>query len=328
MNTNIELRNHIICEFARHCDIRQNILESHGYISGIDEIVDVFVREVEPIIRNVIEKKKAVNTTLDNADILIGKKTFFNKFKIKISFVPRDGEDTYVNGGTDGVKSVETDSKGNVISCPIITMRVDCGTNLENAVNGFSVNLSHELTHAYNIYQYAVENGVQSLWNNLTKTQRYNKIRSVQNSGVGNVSAVGNILYTLNRMERNSYIAETRRELYNRKDEIVDAKTGFDVVKNSSSYRNRFKMLEDNMNTLFNVKSPSVQNQILTAVNNGMGKNFTNYSQARKYLIKRWIRWRKKYLTAVSKMVYDICDENTVMLDNGPIGKNKNLKNY
>ena len=304
------------------------MLESHGYINGIDEVVNILVREVEPVIRNVIERKKAANIKLDNADIIKDVNTFFNRFKVSFSFIPTDDSRTRIHGSTDVLKSVDVDSEDNVISCPEIVMKVNCGTNLTDAVDRVSVNLSHELTHAYNIYRYAAEKGIQSLWNNITKTQRYSKIRSVQDSNVNNRSVIGNVLYTLNRMERNSYIAETRRELYLKKDEIVDAKTGFEAVKNSNSYRTRFKLLERNVSALTTITNPGAQNVIATAVNDAMGRKFTNYEQVKRYLINRWVRWKKKYLSAVSKMIYDICDENTVMLDNGPIEKGKTLKNY
>ena len=326
MNTNVELKNHIICEFARHCDMRQNIFESHGYISGIDEVVDAFAREVEPIIRNVIERKRKSGIKLNDPSILNGVKSFFKEFVIKILFVPADNEWSSSNGSTDSTGSVRKDKMGNIVSCPNITLKIQCGNDLNSAINSFTTILSHELTHAWNIYRYVEEHGTESLLNNLTKTQRYGKFVSPDSAASSNRKALTNILYTLNRMERNAYVAEVRRELYDNRDKITDAKSGFDVVKNTSSYRNRFKMLEANVKALlFDIKAPSVKKEIIDSVNDIMGKKFTNYEQAKKYLVRRWVRWKEKYMTSVSKMVYDICNENTIMMDNGFVGKNGNI---
>ena len=144
---------------------------------------------------------------------------------------------------------------------------------------------------------------------------------------MSNYRAIGNTLYLLSRVERNTYIAQTQQELLQRKDELEDSQSIMNVIKSTGSYEH-FAWLDKNMGIILSdyLKEPA-QEEIINAVNDIMDKNFTNYQQAQKYLSRRWNKWKKEYLTRVSKIAYDIYDRENKMLDGPEVDDDLMIRN-
>ena len=150
--------------------------------------------------------------------------------------------------------------------------------------------------------------------------QNYSTINNAMfSNNTNNYKAIANMLYKLNRMERNAYIAQLKQELLNKKSNLKNTKTTFETIKETESYK-KFLSLEDNIKILSNITDVMTQNEIINAVNTIMGTFFSNYAQVKKYLINRWNKWRKKYIVTASKIAYNIFDENNPIID----GKNMN----
>ena len=178
--------------------------------------------------------------------------------------------------------------------------------------------MGHELTHCYNLLQYALKND-KDPWYSIDRN-RYFTIRNNVNFGIGNVSALANILYTLNRMERNAYIAQLKQELLTKKNLIKDNKTAFDLIKNTESYK-KFLYLEQQVNVIFTIIDEDVQKDLIDTLNNIMNTHFTTFKQLKKYFLIRWLKWKKAYFKNASKIAYDIFSStnNSKWLDWGLI---------
>ena len=59
-----------------------------------------------------------------------------------------------------------------------------------------------------------------------------------------------------------------------------------------------------------------------------MGLKFKTFNQAKKYLVRRWMKWKKIYLSKAAKIGYDVylTTPNGTWLDWGMIGNEINLK--
>ena len=128
-----------------------------------------------------------------------------------------------------------------------------------------------------------------------------------------NEKAIGQMLYYLNRMERNAYLGQLRQELMSEKDDITDAKSAYELVKKTGSWRN-FKYLEKSMFALWSITNPYAQKTIVDITNDITGKKFTRYTQVKKYFASRFEKWKTKYLRNVSRIAYDVyLDKNHII---------------
>lgn len=316
MNTDIELKHHIITEFARNF-VPCLILEEHGYISDIDELIEYFKKMVEGQIQLAFSDGIPETVTREYKD-KINFNTFFEYYKLNLKIVPSNVL-SYKGGAAP--KSVYVHpQKGEWVCVPDIELTINTNNAL-NAMKTFSFAIGHELTHCYDLLQYAKETG-QDPWYSLNRN-KYFDIRNNQIFGIGNNRAIAQMLYHLNKTERNAYIAQLRQELLSVKDKIKDSKTAIDAVKNTESYK-KFISLENNINIIFGITDKDVQTDLLSYTNDIMGKKFTTYNQLKKYYLNRWQKWKYKYLTTASKIVYDVYskENKNEWLDYGMMGNN------
>jgi len=311
MDTNKELENHILTEFQLHNSGPVILNETRGRIDNIDEIVKYFVKVVQSqafktynnkgntIFKIFNNKGKTTKTYND----IISINCFFNKYKITVTFEVSDKKN--YNGGIQS-NSIFQDVDGKWVCVPDINITVK-SNNAIDALKTFSIAIGHELTHAYDLLQYALKTG-QDPWYSIERN-RYRKIKEGENTLTDNPQAIANMLYHLNRMERNAYIAQLRQELMNMKDKIKDNKSVFEVIKKTKTWE-KFIALENNVFAVFNIQNIVLQNEIMQTLNYIMKKNFTTYNQVKNYFINRWNKWKKAYLTNASKIAYDVYAEN------------------
>lgn len=300
MNIEKELENHIITEFVIHNSGPVMLTETRGRINNIDEIVKYFANLVQP---QVFEAYKLKTEIMQPYSGEINIDTFFKKYRINISFEP--SVKTNYNGGISP-DSIFQNIEGKWICVPDIKLNIKAN-NILDALKTFYFAIGHELTHAYDLFQYAIKTG-QDPWYSIDRNQ-YFKIRDAEQFYNGNPKAIANMLYHLNRMERNAYIAQIRQELMAKKDKVKDNKTVFELIKETESWK-KFLLLGKNIVNIFNIKNNDLQNEILQAVNDLMNKKFTTYNQVKKYFINRWNKWKHAYLINASKIAYDVYVEN------------------
>lgn len=315
MNTDKELKNHIIYEFFAGAPNRENILfESRGVVNGLHNVVKAVVAKIYQQVRDTCSLKTEIYQIYTGKLEDEGLTSFFNKYKIEITTRYGHAKDQY-RGGFYPMRSFY-DTKSGVACDPDIEFSVT-GDDVSEIIHTISFALGHELTHAYNLLSYANKNGLSKddITNNWSVTQGYKKIKASMDYGYGNEKAVANTLYNLNRMERNAYLAQLKQELEDKSDVILDSRSAWKAVTDSESYK-KFKNLETNIGIIFSpTTSEPVKHEILNITKKITGKEFKNYNQVKKFYGKYWNTWKKKYLSTAAKIVHDIFDEHNMMMD-------------
>jgi len=299
MDINTELRNHLICEFLTRKLAPSLLIETRGVINGIDEVIDAFMSVIEQQVESTFNgTNTTISQTYNNEDIIAGIKTFFKEFNIKIT--TKRSSKNAVNGGTSP-SSIRL-GEDSWYCVPQINIIVE-GTNVNTMYKKIQYSIGHELTHCFNLLQYAIQNNKHPMSN--INRQHYFDIINSKDNGIGNERAVASVLYVLNRMERNAYIGQLRQELLSVKNKMTDDKAIFELIKSTESYK-KFMYLETQISIFNEVSNENLQKKIINWVNEMMDKSFTNYNQVKKYLNNRWNKWKKSYLSKATKIAYDI----------------------
>lgn len=315
-NTNSELKRHIIYEFYAGLPNEENIImETRGVVSGLHEVVTALRGKMEDQVLATCDGGGYSTETYTGKLKDFGLTSFFDGYDIELTISYSNGKATY-NGGISVNKSF-TDTKNGIAFSPFIKLNIT-GNDPSKIMKTISFCIGHELTHGYNLFEYARKNGltVAQLNDNIDNTQRYGDIIATKDSpGLNNERAVGDILYKLNRMERNAYIAQLKQELESVSDEITDSKSAWGAVLNTESYM-KFLNLEKNFNIMFNANlTDEAKKQLLYYTNRASGKDFKNYGQMKKFYGRYWETWKKKYLTMAAKIAYDVFKEHNRVLD-------------
>lgn len=314
-NTNNELRNHIIYEFYAGLPNRENILmESRGIVSGLHEVVKAICEEMSDQIWETcsVGDETTEMYTGDVSDFNLS--TFFRNYTVHLTTIYDEGKTRYSGGLL--IPDSFSDVEGGVICHPVIEFVV-YGNDASNMARTIVFAIGHELTHAFNDYQYANKKGLakQDIINNFRHGQNYNSIIASKQSKVQNEKAIANLLYLTNRMERNAYIAQLKQELESVKDTIKDSTSAWNAVLNTESYK-KFKQIERVYEQLVSgTLSNLAKEQIMGFTNKILGKSFVNYERVERFYTNIWNKWKKKYLTTASKIAYDIFEENNPATD-------------
>ena len=242
-------------------------------------------------------KEGDVIKTYDDPSILNDVETFFNNFNITLH--TKIGDETEYRGGM----SPSSLKYHYTWYCePLINLTITA-PDIKNLANVLSFCIAHELTHCYNVLQYSIQTNQDVLPS--LKKNRYFDIKDKENSIWQNEKVLSHILYSLNRVERNAYLAQLRQELNAVKDKMTDDKAIFNLITNTESYK-RFKNIENNINILNKIKDEDVKTELTEYINNMMNKKFGTFNQTKKYLNGRWEKWKKAYLSKATKIAYDV----------------------
>lgn len=314
MNTDIEFRNHLAAQFLTFPQSHIMITEDRHRYNKIDELVDYFNELFSETIDSAINNKLSL-LKIEEGQIPI--ETFFSNYKItlKISY----GKNSFSSGFNP--QSIYQNYMNMWVCYPNVNFNITAKT-LFAAHRLFRQNIAHELTHAYNLLQYAIQNNDNPM-NSVIKQNYYNFTKGRMMSG--NYGALSDVLYRLNRMERNAIIAQMNNEL--KSFNLIGAtfQDVYDLAIHTNAYRN-FKSIEKNVGQIFATTDKSVQDSFITTINELVGKNFTTYNQVKRYFYYRWLKWSKAFMKNTSKLIYDVYyqNNNNVELDGG-VNSNKNF---
>lgn len=306
MTINEELKNNLLTEFNRNDEI--NLLkEVHGYISNINEIVDYFSYIVRKQIRETIRLKSKITKTY-RKEITI--ETFFKSFNLTVTFEYNKEKRNHYLGGLH-TNSIVKNRNGEWKCIPIIELII-YGVDYYNFDSVFRFLIAHELTHAYDYLQYAKETNENPLYS-LIRNNYANLAQNKMNPKNETIFSMANVLYHLNKTERNAYIAQIKQELLNRKTELTDWQTILKLIKTTESYK-KFLYLQEQISIFaYDIKDEKTQNELIGYLNNLMQLNFTTYNQLKKYFLTRWLKWKNAYLSKITKIAYDCYIENKGM---------------
>ena len=320
MNTNEELYNHLLFQFGYNS---QNLFltETRGYVSGIDDAINALLEMVSLQIETTIKTQTSITYAYTQEKLKSKLNTFFDEFRLTLT-TQFDSKKSYL--GEFHPKSImEKDEK--IVCVPRVEIKISAN-NVNDLRQVFAFACGHELTHGYNLLQYAKQYGVRNMINNVMISQNYRNIRKgMSEYAEHNYQAIANLLYRLNRMERNAYIAQLRQELLSVKDKITSIKDAFEYIKKSGSYRS-FLAIEKNIEILPTVQNEFVRDNLIYATNSMMNTNFTTYNQLLKYYNRRWEKWKKNYLIKATKIAYDVFSENNLTLDGKNMNNNTTIK--
>lgn len=302
MNTEMELRNHMLVEFL--CRGRSQLTslslnEDGHHVTEIDELDRYFGKLVSDTIYDAIKVSgKCENVYARKIPI----KTFFNSYYLYLKVFRCKNESDNAYSGVCSNASVFKDENGEWVCRPKIKLTVRVN-NMMNAYRQFSLAICHELTHCWNLYRYALETG-KSPYEAYVST-RYDKIKDSKSDMRNQAASSASILYLLNRMERNAYIAQLRNELDKIDTQDMTFQEFYNEVKKTQSYM-KFKYLEENVALLFQITDNGLQSEFIDALNGIMGKNYTTYNQLLKYYSRRWQKWKNAYLKNAARIAYDV----------------------
>lgn len=326
--TDEQMYNHLLFEFGIGTGKRK-INESRGVVDSVNDFLIKFLDEVQGQITAAFSNRCTTKHEYEGNTEKYGCETFFKEFRILLSLSAINEERLSYNGGFEPFNSFFEDEEGNVICRPSINLRVLAASEIRMR-RCIAFSLGHELTHAYNTYRYAQKYGINSLKRNILRTQNYGNLQHYSSPMYShNTQAMAGVLYGLNRMERNAYIAQLRQEMAADAQWIKSAEDAMEVLKTTDSYE-RFKLLEKNVETILGERYEPVKKEILDATNamirDGKRKPFSNWHQLTKYFSYVWEDWKKKYLIMASKIAYDISARKNMELDGDLMNKKINLK--
>ena len=306
-----ELKTHVLYEFMDGRPNRDNIImEERGVVGGMSKVVECLSQNMIAQLAFSCDEGEDSVETYSGKISDDGTDTFFDNYTIELSFHFSDGS---YNGGTVIPRSFSDTEKG--IEChPYIYLHI-YDTDLNSAIYKLRFCLGHELTHVYNMLQYAIKYGLKasSMMTSMA-LQNYPNIAHGMKSYIPNEKAIADICYKLNRMERNAYIAQLKQELEEMSDTIIDSHTATEAIKRTESYK-KYKNLERNVEILCSDNiSEKAKQEIIKYTNSIMMTYFTTYKQVVKYYLGRWDRWKKKYLSTAAKIVHDIYDEHNAVI--------------
>ena len=319
MNTDNELKNHIIYEFYAGLPNKENMLfETRGAVANLTAVMQPILDEMYGQAKDIcgwLGRLQSSSTKTYYGSLKEkGIDTFFDKYCIELTIKYGHEKNKFSGGILPNDTFKDTDN--GVLCEPAIEYNVE-GDDPTEIMKLIKMGIGHELTHAYNMYMYAKKNGLKKddIYKNAFETQRYKAIQNARNNGPeNNDRAIGNILYLLNRMERNAYIAEIRQELEDMADTIKDSDSAWKAVMATEGYK-KFKSLETNMKIMTNgFLSPEVKEGLLRTSRAATGRNFEDYEHMVKYYLRYWDVWKKKFLSTAAKIAYDVFEEHNQMI--------------
>lgn len=182
---------------------------------------------------------------------------------------------------------------------------------------------AHELTHGWNLLEYAREHNQHPYYSNIVNGQKYTNIKIGMGIGSKNEKLMSTLLYRLNRMERNAIIAQIRNELKMKKLGGLSFDEFYKLVYETNAYTKDFKGIENTIGYLNNLKDKNIQNDLIKIFNTIMDKQLTTFNQLIKHLNGRWLKWKKSFLMKASKIAYDVYyeDGENFWMDWGMMGR-------
>lgn len=293
------LKSHIILEFVHGKTNKDNLLETRSVVPNIDIIVNNIFQAVSKQMFETISKKTETIQKYTEKEINLNK-AFFNEIDLTVTF--KFNTKTRYKGNFQPLLSF----KNNFFK-PHIQIIV-YAFDKEKMYKTFIFTVAHELTHAYNYYQYFRKHGFPESKEDILKAGLVRQQIAI--NSFGNEQAIGLLNYKLSKKELNAFLGQLRQELLPYKEKIIDSKSAFFFIKNSESYQKGFCGIEKIIASLINIENIEVQEQIIFFTNMITDRRFTTYNQVKKFYLNRWYKWSKQYLTKASKIAYDVFEEN------------------
>lgn len=310
-------KQHILFEFLHNSPNKVSLLyEGRSVVPGIDTILE----RIMMLLDNQIYYVTSNNVTIQNKCVeryndinaLRLNNLFFDSINFTVVLI--NSEESHINGGfAIGGEFVYT---GDDTKIPLDIDFTISAPNESEFRRLLYLGFGHEITHAYNIWQWMIKNKRNFNFNDFNKKSRYLSFKS-HFWDAKNEECIKLVMYRMSRTEVNAHIAQLRQELLLKKNEINDTESAMKTIYSTTSYRIWYKFLNKFVHDIQCLTDKSTQDNLIHILNFVGGKNFTTYNQFLKYFKERWFYLQKEYMTKASKIVYDIYSENHHMFDAG-----------
>lgn len=307
-NINDSLLRHIAIDYINESH-QYVLLEKYGVYEGCKELVDYLVKKIKS---KYNYKEGAYIIEVKNNDLKFDN-IFFKTLMLKIEFK----KDIINNGG------YILDSKFDKKSLLIDTVEIQLNLNLLNWEKDIKQTLYHELTHAWDDYNSYLQN--KGGLTNILKSSYNNYLKGkLSNNNVKQI--LSDVLYHIDDIEKNSYIAELRGELESHKEIIHGPKEAYDIIKKSIAYQNvmtAYSIIDALRNNEYN---DNITKQIYDTYRELNEVDWTD-NKINKKLIHQINRYINKMNKIIPKMCLDYLNNNKIEIKEER-SKIKSLKDY
>lgn len=282
------LEEYINEQLFSHLCIDYNIYENAGLYDGIEDLCNFLTNKI----RSHQEKLFKISYTEDDRELSKFKNIFFKKIILTCERSNKYNNDAeYTINSISGYDSIS--KKFNIVRINVFL------SQKHNPQEVYSI-LLHELTHAWDNYN-AYKNNTTNL-NQANRIINYPKILNLVDYGVDGEKILGDIMYFLNDIELNAWVASFAGYLYEY-DEISTPQEALKIIKNSDLYKNYINIGEW-VTSLYNNDKRLNQNtvhQICNSYNKLYNTDYTEY-KIKKILYNKYIKAKNKIDSSIGKL--------------------------
>lgn len=163
------------------------------------------------------------------------------------------------------------------------------------------VGIMHELQHAYEDYNRAINNKDSIADTALEHGYVKNIVGSYNNV---NKNIISNLLYYIERFERNAYFAEITGELKNTDDNISSVEDAMKYVESLDVYKLYYETIPRTIDSILVITDRNKQNEVISYFEELSNLKFNSFKQLKNYLKKEKRNIINKLDILIPKIIY------------------------
>lgn len=292
-NINDTLLTHIAIDYINESK-QYILLEKYGLYDGCIELSNFIIKKIKSKYNH---KEQVFRIELRKSDLNFNN-IFFENIQLTINFEK--------NIKTNGGYYLESDFNKNTLLIKLV--KIDLNLNLNSWESDIKNILYHELTHAWDDYNSYLQNKEGLLKVNINS--KYNNYLNGKLSKNNVKQILSDILYHLNDIEKNAYIAELRADLENNENIIHGPKEAYDIIKKSMAYQNVMTAKDIIYGLKNNEYNEDITNAIYDYYRELNEVDWTN-NKIKKKLIWQVNSYIDKMNKIIPKMCLDFLNNNT-----------------
>ena len=300
-NINDSLLQHIAVDYINSSQ-QYILLEKYGIYNGCEDLVNFIIKKI----KSKYNHKEGTYIIEIKNNQLTFNNVFFKILNLHIEFKK--------NITTNGEYNLN--SKFDKDSLLINNVKIQLNLNVLNWEKDIRQILYHELIHAWDDYNSYLQNKGGLL--NIIKPSYNNYIKGKLSTD--NIKQIlSDILYHLDDIEKNSYIAELRGDLESYKETIHGPQEAYNIIKNSVAYKN----IMTSKDIIDGLKNNEYNNEIKQKIYSAY-KELNNVDWTDNKIMKKLIYQIESYIKKMNKIIPKMCLD---FLNNNKIEIKENHRN-
>lgn len=286
------LNDYLLEQLEKHIKIDYNLFENAGLYDGIEELARFLTNKIRS------HQEKDFKLIYKDTDREISK---FKNIFFKSITIACERCNTSDNTGRYEINDV-IDYDNSVDKFNYITIK--CELSVSHNQNETYLTLLHELTHAWDNYNHIKKYGDKSL-NDVYVNTKYDEIVKMMKSSDELSDFVGVLLYFINPMEVNAFMASFASYLYDvvTDNRIDDPHKALNIIKSSQLYKN-YVCISAFVQKLYN-NDTSIDKCLVKYIckeyNRIYGKNYTE-AKVKKTIYCQYKKVMKKIESNIGKL--------------------------